>query len=73
MNVGPTGKSPVGVMIVHDTEMITQKTVETMNQWKGNSIESSKKFATLKQKMDRYNCSEVSQHGLKGVEIRRKR
>ena len=47
MNVGPTGNSPVGVMIAHDTKMITQKTVENMIQWKGTSSESSKKtFAT---------------------------
>ena len=46
LNAGPTGNSPVGVMIAHDTKMITQKTVEHMIQWKGNSIESSKNFAT---------------------------
>ena len=33
-NVEPSGNSPVGVMIVHDTKMIPQENVETMIQWK---------------------------------------
>ena len=41
LNVEPT------LMVIHDTKMITQKTVETMSQWKGNSTEvNKKKFAT---------------------------
>ena len=75
----PTGNTPVGWMVVHDTKMITQKTVETMIQWKSNSTEVNKKVCNwvtstaLKQKLDRCNWSEVSQHEFKGVEMRRKR
>ena len=36
LNVAPTGNSPVGLMIVHDTKMITQRNLETMIQWKGD-------------------------------------
>ena len=41
LNVEPTGNTPVVLMVVHDTKMIAQKTVETMIQWKGNSTEVS--------------------------------
>ena len=40
------GPRVLGVMIVHDTKVITQENVETMIQWKRNSVESSKKFPT---------------------------
>ena len=43
LNVGPSGNSPIGLMIAHDTKMKTQKNVETMIQWKGKSAELNKK------------------------------
>ena len=43
LNVEPTGNTPVGLMVVHDTKMTTQKTVETMIPWKGSSTEVNTK------------------------------
>ena len=39
--IEPTGNTPVGLMVVHDTKMIRLETAETMSHWKGNSIEST--------------------------------